>query len=281
MYYSNDPVPGAYSGDGKAIFRLALWTSFLTLITLGIYRFWAKTRIRKYIWSSTSFRGDTFEYTGTGLEKFLGFLVAIVILAVYLAIIQMVLFYFGFAVFSEAETVEGAIAQMVSIYLTIFAVVPLWFFAMYRARRYKMARSRWRGIRLGMEKGAWGYSLRAIGYWILTIGSIGLLLPLQTFRLEKYMTDRSWYGNARFVQGGKWTALYGSMKHIFIGVAILIAGGVMLAAESAILGVILTIVGYIWVIIGGVYYNVRSFAYMAEHKVLDETVQFTANPRTG
>ena len=45
----NRTVTPNYSGDGNEIFKLAMKTSALTLITLGIYRFWAKTRIRKYI----------------------------------------------------------------------------------------------------------------------------------------------------------------------------------------------------------------------------------------
>ena len=40
--------------------------------------------------------GDAFEYTGTGLEKFLGFLIALVILAFYLGILQVVLTFVGF-----------------------------------------------------------------------------------------------------------------------------------------------------------------------------------------
>ena len=43
-------VHGDYTGDGKALFFLALRTGLLTFFTLGIYRFWAKTRIRRFIW---------------------------------------------------------------------------------------------------------------------------------------------------------------------------------------------------------------------------------------
>ena len=125
---------GIYRGDRTPLFKLAFATSILTLITLGIYRFWAKTRIRKYIWSSASASSDAFEYTGTGLEKFLGFLVAIVILAIYLGVVQMILFFFGVTIFREPQTQTEVIAQLLAIYATMFAVVPLVFFAQYRAR---------------------------------------------------------------------------------------------------------------------------------------------------
>ena len=188
-------ITGQYFGKGGPLFRLYFLTAFLTLITLGIYRFWGKTRMRKYIWSAATGDGDSFEYTGTGLEKFLGFLVAIVILAIYLGIVQMILLFFGLNLFSEPTTQTQALAQIGAIYITFFAVLPLLLFAQYRARRYKMARTRWRGIRFGMDNGAWGFAFRALGYYLLNALTIGLLNPLATFRLEKYMADRSWYGD--------------------------------------------------------------------------------------
>ncbi|MEM6340053.1 MAG: DUF898 family protein, partial [Pseudomonadota bacterium] len=164
-----DTIHAKYFGKGWPLFTLYLKTAFLTLITLGIYRFWAKTRIRKYVWSSVSADNDSFEYTGTGLEKFLGFLIAIVVLAIYLGVVQMALFYLGLNLFvnpDEATPTQIAL-QGLGFSITFLAVVPLLMFAQYRARRYKMARTRWRSIRFGMEKGAWAYAFRAIGYYIL------------------------------------------------------------------------------------------------------------------
>ena len=55
-----------YTGQRGALFGLAFKTALLTVLTLGIYRFWAKTRIRRYVWSSVSIDGDRLEYTWTG-----------------------------------------------------------------------------------------------------------------------------------------------------------------------------------------------------------------------
>lgn len=281
-------IQGRYFGKGGPLFRLYLITSLLTLVTVGIYRFWAKTRIRKYIWSATTGDDDSFEYTGTGLEKFLGFLVAILILAVYLGIVQMALFFFGLNLFVDPQTQGQELAQIGAIYITLLAVLPLMLFAQYRARRYKMARSRWRGIRFGMENGAWGYAGRALGYYLLNVITLGLLNPLVTFRLEKYMADRSWYGDAQFEQTGRWQDLYAGMKHVFIGLGIIIAGGTMLGLlasggeiAGAILGGIAIFVGYIWLLIGLVYYRVYAFNYLTGRKILDGTVTFAAHLATG
>ena len=277
-------APLRYSGNGPDLFRLAFGTGLLTVVTLGIYRFWARTRIRKYIWSSTSADGDAFEYTGTGLEKLLGFLVAVVFLAVYLGIIQIVLFYFGLTVMVDPETAtpREALQQMVAVYISFFAVVPFLFYAVYRARLYMLARTRWRGVRFGMEKGAWGYALRAIGHWLLTIVSLGILLPRQTFFLEKYMTDRSFFGTARFAQGGQWTELYRGMRHIFWGLFVWAVAALFgLVGNSPVLAGITFVVGYIWLLCGMVYFRAYSIGYLNDHKSLDGGAAISAKPGPG
>ncbi|MBY6164174.1 DUF898 domain-containing protein [Mameliella alba] len=279
-----------YTGEKGPLFSLTLKTGLLTVITLGIYRFWQKTRIRKYIWSSVNAGGDTFEYTGTGIEKFLGFLVAVVFLAIYVGIIQMALFYAGLNVMVDPETatMEQMIAQTAAIYITFFAVLPFILYAMYRARRYKMARTRWRGIRFGMEKGAWGYVWRALGYGFLAMITLGILTPLQTFNLEKYQADRSYYGTARFTQEGKWTELFPAMKHLLIGVAIMVVSALLLVGAAmgetvpmAVFGGIGVFVAYIWIILGSIHYGVQSFGYLTRNKVLGDDIRFAAIPRTG
>ncbi len=273
---------GRYAGKRSPMFWLVIKTSLLTLLTVGIYRFWGKTRIRKYIWSSTSADGAAFEYTGTGTEKFLGFLMAVVVLAVYLGIVQMILFYFGLTIFSEPTTQAEMIAQIGAIYITLFAVMPLIFFAQYRARRYKLARTRWRGVRFGMEKGAGGYVWRAIVYYLLTAVTLGVLTPLATFNLEKYKADRSWYGDARIEQHGKWTALYRAMIHPILGVGIFLIGMAVLGATKlADLSIVLLIVGYIWAMVGVVSYRVQSFKYLTKNKLLAGKITFDTGIDTG
>jgi uncharacterized membrane protein YjgN (DUF898 family) len=277
----SEQLQGRYHGEGKPLFWLVMKTSFLTLVTLGIYRFWAKTRIRKYLWSGTAAGDDSFEYTGTGLEKFLGFLVAIVILAIYLGIVQMILLFFGLSMMSETSTPAGEIAQVGSIYISLIAVMPLILFAQYRARRYKMARTRWRGIRFGMESAAWGYVWRAIGHYLLTIITLGILLPRQSFYLEKYMADRSWYGDAKFEQGGRWQSLYPGLKHIVIGVGFLIVAAIVgVASGGFIIPFILGLVGYVWTMIGAVYYRIYVFNYLTKNKILDGQVEFDSGALT-
>ena len=183
---------------------------------------------------------------------------------------------------ADATTTAGQIAQIASIYISFFAVMPLIFFAQYRARRYKMARTRWRGIRFGMDSAAWGFVWRAIAHSFLTIITLGLMVPRQTFKLEKYMADRTWFGDAQFVQNGRWQSLYPGLKHIGIGFLILIAAGavgVMLDVIGA--AIFLVVVGYIWLIFGSVYYRIFALNYLTGNKLLNGQIGFYSGGQAG
>jgi len=107
-------------------------------------------------------------------------------------------------------------------------VIPVWFYAQYRARRYVLGRTRWRGVRFGLEKGAWGYAWRALVHWIITICTAGLLWPRMTFWLEKYKTDRTFFGSAKLVQGGRWQMLIPAAMPFVVGVLAIALLGVWL-----------------------------------------------------
>ncbi|MCB2137009.1 MAG: DUF898 family protein [Rhodobacteraceae bacterium] len=281
-----DQATAHYTGARGALFSLALKTSVLTFLTLGIYRFWAKTRIRKYIWSSIQLAGDRLEYTGTGLEKFLGFLVAVVVLAVYLGLVQLILFFFGLHFVIEPQTDAEIIMQLAVFYISFLALVPLILFASYRARRYIMARTRFRGIRFGMDAAALGYVWRAIGHYLLTLVTLGVLLPRQTFWLEKYKTDRTHFGDVRFQQNGKWTALYGAMKGylVFFVFAVIIGGITAMTTDRQALAVGLPITMIFLALsfyAAMIYYNVNSFRYLTTNKTAGGKIAFSAAPRTG
>ena len=277
---------GAFLPEKSKLFWLALWTGALTIVTFGIYRFWARTRLRRYIWSAIMPGGDSFEYTGTGLEKFLGFLIALVVLAVYSGLLQVGLSFIGFnlwgAMSSEPSGPMDVLIQLGATYVTGLAVLPLIFFAQYRARRYMLSRTRWRGLRFAMDAAALGYAWRALLYFGVSLVTLGALMPLATFRLEKYMTDRMWYGDAGFEQEGQWSELYPAIKHLFIAVAVLLLGGVVVFFGQAVgLGGIIIFAGYLWLIFGFVYYQVESFKYLTAHKVLDGRIRFTSNASSG
>ena len=67
-------------GRRKSLFGILVVNALLGMVTLGIYRFWARTRLRQYFWNSIEIDGDLLEYTGRGLELFIGFLIVVAVL---------------------------------------------------------------------------------------------------------------------------------------------------------------------------------------------------------
>jgi len=261
-----------YSFDGPSLFWLVLRGMTVTFLTLGLYRFWMITGLRRHYWHAIRIQGDPFEYTGTGLEKILGFLMALVILGIYLALVQLGLTYVQISFLDNSPW---------AIPISILAAAPLIFFAQYRARRYILARTRWRGIRFGLDGGAWGYAWRAIGLWVLTILSAGLLYPYKQFRLSKYVTDRAWYGNLRFEQGGSWAGLFANWVWIYIVLGMMGLALWGMAADkhnpsTAVIGIAIIGAGSLALFIMIMRYEVVSFRYLWNHRSLGE-VTFTCD----
>ena len=60
-----------FTGTLREFIPIAATNTLLTIVTLFIYRSWAKARERRYLWSRTRFIDDELQWTGTGLEMFL------------------------------------------------------------------------------------------------------------------------------------------------------------------------------------------------------------------
>src|SRR4029453_16395046 len=62
-----------FHGSAMGLFGIQGGNALLTLLTLGVFYFWAKTRVRKYVMGETELEGDRFAYHGTGRELLVGF----------------------------------------------------------------------------------------------------------------------------------------------------------------------------------------------------------------
>jgi uncharacterized membrane protein YjgN (DUF898 family) len=180
---SPPPVPSlvTFSGDRAEFFRLVAKGAALELVTAGFYRFWLATDIRRHLWSSTAIDGDAAEYTGRGKELLIGFLFALAIL------VPIYLGYFLITV--EAERLKGFAS--IPLVLAFYAFGQ---FAIYRARRYRLTRTVWRGVRFWMDGSGWAYAWRAMLWGLLALVTLGLALPWREAALERYKMGHSYYG---------------------------------------------------------------------------------------
>lgn len=266
---ATEVVRPAFVHEGTSLFWLALGQAALTVLTLGIYRFWMITRLRRHYWSAIRVLGDPFEYTGTGLEKLVGFLVAVIILAVYLSLVNLSL------VFAGLYSTDDVVGLQIALNLSVLVSLPLIYFATYRAVRYMMARTRWRGIRFGMEQAAWGYAGRAVLLSLLTAVTLGALYPLQHFRLTKFMTERTWFGDLKFEQGGRWTGLIGYWAWVYLSILVMagaLAAILMFPEDPVVAGGAALIVsfGYLGVFVAMLRYRVAAFRYLWANRTLGD-----------
>src|SRR4030088_1365343 len=184
-------VPVSFSGDRGEFFGLLRRGAGLELVTVGFYRFWLATDMRRHLWSNTQIDGDAAEYTGRAKELLVGFLFALAILMpVYLA-------YFLAGL--EAERFKAFASFPLFAFFYVFGQ-----FAIYRARRYRLTRTVWRGVRFWMTGSGWSYAWRAGLLGLLAIVTLGLALPLEKAVLARYKMRTTSYGDltGRFAATG-------------------------------------------------------------------------------
>ena len=160
-------------------------------MTLGIYRFWLATDVRRFLWNNTEIAGDGLEYIGTARELLLGFLIAIALLVPI------------YAVFFLAAFSRGLLGQ-ISGTLAFVVLALLGQFAVYRARRYRLTRTVYRGIRFHQTGSAWRYAICALFWWGMIAMTLGLAYPFAQASLERFKLRNTYYGDLQghFVGSG-------------------------------------------------------------------------------
>ena len=184
-----------FLGKETAYWRLRIKGAALLLLTLGLYRFWFATDVRRFLWANTEIAGDTLEYTGLATELLIGFLFAIAIL---------VPLYTVFAI--GALELTGRAPLVVIAGLVV--VTLLGEFALYRARRYRLTRTVFRGVQFDQHGAAWRYAVYALFWWGLAIVTLGLAYPWAQARLQRFKMKHTCYGDLEGAFVGTGTALF-------------------------------------------------------------------------
>lgn len=183
-------APHPPSGPGKIRFlgkeapywRLLILGALLLICTLGIYRFWLTTDMRRFLWSNSEIAGDHLEYTGTARELLIGFLIAI---AVMLPIN---------ALFFLAALDLGLVGKLAGV-LAFLLLALLGQFAVYRARRYRLSRTVYRGVRFYQTGSGWVFACYALMWWGLIALTLGLAYPFAQASLERFKMRHTYYGD--------------------------------------------------------------------------------------
>jgi uncharacterized membrane protein YjgN (DUF898 family) len=177
-----------FHGTGGSLFGMWVVNVFLTLITLGIGAAWARVRTRKYLFSQTSFDGDRFAYHGTAEELVRGYLKAGLVFGVP---------FYGLTRGPEllgAGPVVTLGAELLAWTLLV-ACIPV---AVVGARRYRLGRTSWRGIRFAFRGPTLEFVKLFLGGGLLTALTLGVYYPTWITRRQAFLVSHSYFGSEPF-----------------------------------------------------------------------------------
>lgn len=217
--------PFVHHGRTGPLIRLALVNGLLNLVTLSFWRFWGNTRVRRMLWSQTTAWGDPLEYTGTGKELFLGFLVVFVLI-----LLPLMAAGIGINALATAGDPRAVIAVLAMQALVLFLAGA----GLYRARRYRLSRTLWRGIRGGQQGSAAVYGAMVLVAAFLGVVTLGWAWPWAEMWLQRYKMSHTTFGDHRFECVASSRATYGAFALIWLGgLALLLISGVLITALIA------------------------------------------------
>ncbi len=215
------------------MFKIFIINYVLSIITLGFYRFWGKTRIRRYVWSNVEIFDDRLEYTGTPKELLIGFLVVLFLILFPIFILPEIIL-----TVTESENVQLQAAIGSAQALLIYFLIPV---ALYRARRYRLSRTQWRGIRGGQTGKAWVYGVMTILLYGLAPFTLFLALPYFRRKLSEYRIGHTWFGATKL----DFAPRTGPLFSAFVGAILLyVAVAVILVIFFALMTALLPNTGW-------------------------------------
>jgi uncharacterized membrane protein YjgN (DUF898 family) len=222
--WSADLTPSRPVYDGRLgeIYAIYLRHLALMLVTLGWSRFWGRTRIRRYVWNHLSVLGDRFEYRGRGIELMIGFLLALLLVAAWSGLMYLVWLY----VFHEKPFASFGLFDLFSLSVVLIGF-PLAYVGHYAGLRYKLSRTRWRGIRCGMAGSAWGYGATATFLQFANAMTAYLLTPVVSVNLARPRIVNTRVGTQGFDFAGRAGDIYGRyLGYYFLNILAWVAAAV-------------------------------------------------------
>jgi uncharacterized membrane protein YjgN (DUF898 family) len=178
----------AFAGSGWSLAGISAVNWLLILLTLGIYYFWGKVRVRRYLTGQTEFAGDRFAFHGTGKELLLGWLKVLLVFGLPIAALNLL-------------ASLGALGSALQIGLGVLASVAFVLFipvATVGSRRYRLSRTSWREIRFSFRGRATQFLRIYLTGWLLSLLTLGIYYPYFDIRRYDFLTSNAYLGSQPF-----------------------------------------------------------------------------------
>lgn len=213
MTAENRVYPFRFTGNGAEYFRIWIADLVWSLLTLGLYSAWAKTRRKRYFNRHILLDGHHFEYRGDPVALLKGRLPVLVLLPL------------------------AALAWSVSPWLSLMPLLAIalaspWLVAW--SLRFHARNSLYRGLSFDFI-GAPGEAARIyLGWGLATLLSLGLTLPYLLYRRAVFIGDHHACGATRFRFQGRAASYYGIFMKVSLillaPLVVLLAAGITLAS---------------------------------------------------
>ncbi len=196
-----------YKGKLSKIYEIWLVNLLLTIVTLGIYGFWGRRRMRQYLASQVTLNGNSMEYQGTvaehviGTLKFVGLILALHM--VFEAVFpqpdietmknwqqtspQLLLEDGEFKAYLSNQFIYSAVEN-------IFYVFVIGVFV-FTSRCYRINRVSWQGIYHRLDGSMWQYAFLRLYVLLGKFFTLGLLAPRLDTKWASWTYSRLFFGN--------------------------------------------------------------------------------------
>ncbi|MBP1870768.1 uncharacterized membrane protein YjgN (DUF898 family) [Ensifer adhaerens] len=196
----------SFMGSGKEYFGIWIVNVLLTIVTLGIYSAWAKVRRNRYFYGNTVLLGRGFEYHAKGKQILIGRLIVLGVLVVLNIIATLV---------------------PILVLLPTLAVIVALPWLVVRGLRFNARVTSYRNVRFDFVGGVGGAFKAFILGGLLAVISLGLLAPLASRWVGRYVGSNLRFGGKAFHTDPPLAPLY---RGLLIGAAFGVAMGILVAA---------------------------------------------------
>jgi uncharacterized membrane protein YjgN (DUF898 family) len=182
-------------GRGRTLFGIFIVNTFFTLLTLGLYSFWGRVRIRQFLSSQTSFAHTRFSYHGTPQELLKGWSKAFLVFGLPYAFLNLVPLIWD----QIPNWIPNALAGTMALCFIPVAVVG--------SHRYRLSRTSLGAIRFSFR----GHVKEYMKIWILgiilTLLTAGIYYPFFENARRKFLIAHTYFGNRPFTYSGTGSGL--------------------------------------------------------------------------
>ncbi|MCL2219035.1 MAG: DUF898 family protein [Chitinispirillia bacterium] len=173
----------SFQGNSGTLFKIWISNLLLTICTLSVYYSWARANMKRYIYSSTYIGDYAFEFHGTGGQMFKG------LIKFSIMIFVLNLGWEAVKILVQDGSRQNLIPIIGLTLLLLISYFPIMGLFIHGARRFRMSRTTYRGIRFGYRGN------KASMIKLLFTVLIPFYYPAFVNRLRKYIYGNTHFGN--------------------------------------------------------------------------------------